>query len=140
MKLEIRNLTRRPLPKTLFWKIIKSVEKLFPKLKNQSISLALVGFKKITALNRIYRQKNYPTDTISFAFNESKKFPGQNQLGEIFLCLPHIQKQAKKNSRPFADELRFVFTHSLLHLLGYDHHTDKEEGKMNRLTEKILKK
>ena len=78
-----------------------------------SLSVVFVGDKKIRALNRIYREKDYATDILSF--------PISNDIGEIYLCENIISKKAKDFERTKENYLEFVFVHGLVHLLGFDH-------------------
>ena len=59
-------------------------------------------------------------------------------LGEILICLPQAERQAKIIGNSVDRELGFLFVHGLLHLLGYDHQTKEEENIMFPLQEKIL--
>jgi probable rRNA maturation factor len=59
-------------------------------------------------------------------------------LGEILICLPQAKRQADEIGNSLERELSFLFTHGLLHLLGYDHMTPEDEAIMFPLQEKIL--
>ena len=62
------------------------------------------------------------------------------RLGEIIICLPQAKKQAKKQENSLEKELTFLMVHGLLHLLGFEHEKDEEQGDKMRATEiKILK-
>jgi probable rRNA maturation factor len=61
-------------------------------------------------------------------------------LGEIFICVPQALRQAKEIGNSDMRELRFLFTHGLLHLLGYDHMKKEDEEIMFPLQERILEK
>lgn len=106
-------------------------------LKGREVSLALIDEEKIGEINKHYRGEIGPTDCISFAYADTSIFPGKNIFGEIYLCPSCIKKQAKKHKVSFQQELKKVFVHSVLHLCGYDHKTDKQEKAMNEMTRKI---
>jgi probable rRNA maturation factor len=59
-------------------------------------------------------------------------------LGEVIISVPRAAAQAKENGLTFADEVRQLILHGLLHLCGYDHETD--QGEMNRLELTLRKK
>ena len=87
------------------------------------------------------------TDVISFAFNDDKdphdqiKDPEvERMLGEILICLPQAQRQAKEIGNSERRELSFLFVHGLLHLLGYDHMKKEDEDVMFPLQDIILEK
>ena len=89
------------------------------------------------ALNAQYLQRDYPTDVLSFPFNEN--IPGEGYyLGDIFICYPIAEEQAKENDIPLEQELFTLMLHGILHLAGYDHETDA--GEMEKMQEQILKR
>ena len=102
--------------------------------KKIGLSLNIVGKAKIQSLNRIHRNKNKPTDVLSFPLNENgiSKYHAINaimELGDIFIC-PVIAKE----------KIEFLVVHGFLHLLGYDHEkSSQEKEKMFSLQERILK-
>ena len=115
--------------------------------KNYEVDVSLVDESTIQNINREYRGKDAVTDVISFAFNDDEselgrivdeKFP--RLLGEIFVCVPRALSQAKEIGNTPERELRFLFAHGMLHLLGYDHMSKEEEAIMFPLQEVILEK
>jgi len=135
-----------------------------PELKSQlgdkiEISLAVVGDGRMRRLNKMYRGKNRVTDVLAFSHRSVlpylvKAFPpvgkktevefvgppdGIERLGEVVICYPRAKKQAKRMGHSLEKELTLLFTHGLLHLLGYDHEKDiKEAEEMRKLEEEIL--
>lgn len=103
------------------------------------LSIHLVGDKKIRQLNKNYRKNDQITDVISFAFGEGKKIGQSEDIGDIFISLPQVCRQAKEFGIMVEEELARMLIHGLLHLLGYDHQTIVEEKRMIKLQEKILK-
>lgn len=113
--------------------------------ENYEIDVSLVDDETIHQINRDYRNVDRVTDVISFAFNDDKdpndqinSLEVQKMLGEILICLPQAKRQAAEIGNTLERELSFLFTHGLLHLLGYDHMTPEDEAKMFPLQEKIL--
>lgn len=108
------------------------------------VSVSLVDEKLIHQINRDYRHIDRVTDVISFAFldNEDRenilKSEGDVVLGDIYICLDVAKRQAEEYGHSLNRELRFLFIHGLLHLLGYDHMTKEDEKIMFPLQEKIL--
>jgi probable rRNA maturation factor len=114
---------------------------------NYEIDVSLVDDETIHTINRNYRHVDRVTDVISFAFNDDKKKEDQigdpevsRMLGEILICLPQALRQAKEIGNSENRELSFLFTHGLLHLLGYDHMKKEDEEIMFPLQDKILEK
>ena len=103
------------------------------KINQLSLSIVLVGEKKIRALNRIYRKKNKPTDILSFNYSSGYNKKGVEGLpasrqkreallaGELVLCPDVIAKNARENKVDFSRELAFVLAHGVLHILGWRH-------------------
>lgn len=85
------------------------------------LEISLVGDSTIQTLNAQYRQKNQPTDVLSF---ENPLFgTEQNQpLGSLVISSETAKKQAKQAGTTLQQELEVLSVHGLLHLLGY-HHT-----------------
>lgn len=113
--------------------------------ENYEVDVSLVDDETIHQVNRDYRNVDRVTDVISFAFNDDKdpkdqinSLDVQKMLGEILICLPQAKRQAAEIGNSLERELSFLFTHGLLHLLGYDHMTPEDETIMFPLQEKIL--
>lgn len=113
--------------------------------ENYEVDVSLVDDETIHQINRDYRNVDRVTDVISFAFNDDKdpadqinSSEVQKMLGEILICLPQAKRQAAEIGNTLERELSFLFTHGLLHLLGYDHMTPEDEAIMFPLQEKIL--
>lgn len=105
---------------------------------NVNFSITLVGRSYIRKINKTYRNINKVTDVISFAFLDNHDKVNTNMLGDIFLCIPRMKKQAKMYGHSEKRELSFLALHGLLHLLGYDHQSLKDEKKMFSLQDEIL--
>lgn len=108
------------------------------------ISVSFVEKELIHQINKEYRNIDRETDVISFAFldNEDRDSllhsKSEVVLGDIYICLDVAKKQAQEYGNTLSRELRFLFVHGLLHLLGYDHMTKEDEDIMFPLQEKIL--
>lgn len=109
------------------------------------ISVTIVDNDYIHEINRTYRHKDAPTDVISFAFlddNPDKANLLQSGkmvvLGEIYISSDKAKEQALSYGHSLDRELKFLFVHGLLHLLGYDHMKEEDEKVMFRLQDEIL--
>ena len=103
-------------------------------------SIIFVGDDEIHEINRDYRKVDRVTDVISFAFEDDgeKLYNDIRVLGDIYICIPQMQRQAKEYGHSEKRELAFLTVHGLLHLLGYDHMTEQDEKTMFGLQELIL--
>ena len=107
--------------------------------KKTNASIVFVGDEAIKKLNRQFRGKNYATDVLSFPSEpEAFEVDQQKQLGEVVISVQRAAAQARNNGLSFANEMKQLILHGLLHLSGYDHETDK--GEMNRLELKLRKR
>jgi probable rRNA maturation factor len=145
------HLTRRP-SESFLRKICREL-----KVATSEVTICFVSDLEIARMNRRFRRKTGPTDVLSFpAFAQGaskvvsdiarrrKRRPlhtavtgsrESNYLGDIAISPQTAKRNAKKYGRTLADELKILILHGMLHLLGYDHETDR--GEMDRLEGKL---
>ncbi len=105
----------------------------FEKLKNDilgkdySLSIAFVSSNKSQEINKKYRNKDKPTNVLSFSLRKNE--------GELVLCKTLIKKEAKDLGETFERWLSFLVIHGMLHLKGFEH-----SSTMERLEKKYAKK
>jgi len=128
-----------------YMSIMEAALVLTNKPRNYEVDVSLVDEETIQQINRDYRHIDKVTDVISFAFEDDDSEIGiihddehDKLLGEIFICVPRALEQAKEIGNSSERELRFLFAHGMLHLLGYDHMSKEEEEIMFPLQEKVL--
>lgn len=102
------------------------------------VSILLTNNKKITEINNEFRDKDMPTDVISFAFNETENVAPFDVLGDIIISLEKVEEQAKEYNHDYQRELYFLVTHGILHLLGYDHIEEDDKKIMRKKEEDVL--
>ena len=114
-----------------------------------SITLDIVfcDSEKTKVLNRDYRNKDYPADIITFAIfaddENSFIFDGDINLGEIIIALDKVIEGANRDvsgSKNKEQELFFLISHGLMHLLGFDHQTEDEYNFVITEQKKALEK
>ena len=107
---------------------------------NAIFNVIIVDNEFIHNMNREYRDKDYPTDVISFALedNQDIDFGDFRVLGDIYISIDKAKEQAKEYGHTLRRELCFLTTHGILHLLGYDHMIKEEEKIMFAKQEEIL--
>jgi probable rRNA maturation factor len=96
-----------------------------------SLGLSLVDDASIAGLNSTWRQKEGPTDVLAFAAQEGApplppdqgdpSFSAPLELGDIVISLETAARQAEQAGQGLDEELLFLASHGLLHLLGWDH-------------------
>ena len=100
------------------------------------LTVSLVGEEQMRQLNRTWRNIDAPTDVLSFPMLEEGL--DDNLLGDVVICLPVAEKQAKEYGHGLSRELAFLAVHGILHLLGRDHENDIEREMMEREQEALL--
>ncbi|MDK1021611.1 MAG: rRNA maturation RNase YbeY [Candidatus Hydrogenedentes bacterium] len=98
------------------------------------ISLLLCDDEFISRLNRQYRDKEGPTDVLSF----EQDGPEGSVLGDVVISLETALRRSDGDRAGARKEVDLLFCHGLLHLLGYDHSTRSERERMTRKQAKYL--
>jgi probable rRNA maturation factor len=106
------------------------------KITETQFEIVLVGTKESAAINEKYLGHEGPTDVITFDYSE-KRAEGQLH-GEIFVCVPEADKQAKEFGTSWQSELVRYVVHGALHLTGYDDLEPAARKKMKREEERLL--
>jgi len=101
------------------------------------LAVRIVDEAEITALNRQYRGKDGATNVLSFPFSP---MPGvvTEQLGDIVICAPVVAAEAVAQGKPLEAHWAHMVTHGVLHLLGHDHHEEKDAQEMESLEIRLL--
>ena len=103
----------------------------------RQVNIRLVGTKEARELNRRFRGRDYATNVLSFQYDP---LPHQRTglLGDIVICAPVVAREAAEQGKPSRHHYAHLTIHGVLHLLGYDHQTDEQAGRMERLERKLL--
>ena len=131
----------------IFDLILSNVKKYIdPFLKKNKLifSILLTNDSEIKEVNLKYRNLNKPTNVLSFksTINEMNYFKNTEQeihLGEIIISMERILCESKINNVLFKDHFIHIFLHAILHILGYDHETESDRKKMQKIEISILK-
>ena len=106
------------------------------------VSVSFVSDERIRELNAEWRGQDRPTDVISLECerpDDPSLAPGEPcELGDVVLASAYVERQAAAFGTTVADESRLLLSHGVLHLLGYDHLSDADAERMERLEEEIL--
>jgi probable rRNA maturation factor len=100
------------------------------------LSITFVGDDMIHELNRQYRDKDHPTDVLSFAMREGEAMGRLEPLGDIVISIDTAKRQAETMGHSVHDEIFELLFHGFLHLLGEDHEGDNRDS-WHALEEKI---
>lgn len=101
------------------------------------LTVRIVDIKEITQLNNDFRQKNQPTNVLSFPA-EIPDHIDLPLLGDLVICSAVVADEALKQQKPLENHWAHMVIHGTLHLLGYDHIDDHEAQVMESLETNIL--
>ena len=130
---------RVPKIKKITKKTIQNMQSYFKKNCLFSINLILSEKKRITKLNKKYKNKFKDTDVLTFVSNISNKKLGKTLYCDIFFSIDTIEKFIKKNNVNIYNHFNHLLVHSVLHINGYKHNNLKQFKKMKEEEIKILK-
>jgi len=104
------------------------------------LAVRVVDALEMQSLNREHRQKDAPTNVLSFPIGEIQGLPAAagNFLGDIVVCATVVRREASEQDKHLNDHWAHMLVHGTLHLLGYDHQIDKEAAKMEALEQRVL--
>jgi probable rRNA maturation factor len=131
----------------VFGKILKRIKRKLKIHGKIGMSITLCDNAYIKELNKNYRNKDVPTDVLSFAIEDDEneeflktmiKLSSIREIGDIIISYEKAQEQAKEYGHSLKREMCFLFTHGVLHLLGYDHINKTDEDVMFGLQKAIL--
>ena len=118
--------------KTSFPIEIPLLEKIAQDMTKKDIELIITDNADIQELNRQFRDKNTPTDVLSFPYSDT------TLLGSIVISYDYVVQGSKEFGHSSDDELTLLFIHGLLHILGYDH--EEDNGEMRSQEMQIIKR
>jgi probable rRNA maturation factor len=111
-----------------------------PSTARGEVAIAIVSDRQMRALNRTYRKKDRTTDVLSFPAEPARPASGRQpsvRLGDIVISADTARRQARDGGHGYAAELKILALHGLLHLLGYDHDSPSDRGRMSRLERRL---
>jgi probable rRNA maturation factor len=96
---------------------------------SQEVTCILTDDKHVQQLNRDFRDKDQPTDVLSFEMHDA--IHPASPLGEIYISIERAKIQAQQATHSLQQEILLLAIHGTLHLLGYEHDTDMGYIKMS---------
>jgi len=128
-------------PKKYFNQKLKKISNIikFFRGKNITFTILLTNSLNMKKLNEKFRKRNKSTDVLSFPSFPPKRLQVMKgkkiYIGDIAASYEAIYSRSKKN---FFKEFDKVWVHGLLHLIGYDHISNKDFYKMDKIEKRIL--
>jgi probable rRNA maturation factor len=99
-----------------------------------TVTLRFVGRREGQTLNALYRGKEYATNVLAFVYDEAKT----PVAGDLVLCTPVLRQEARSQRKTLADHCAHLVVHGVLHLQGYEHHSDRAARRMEARETAIL--
>ena len=107
------------------------------------VSFSFADEEEIRRLNAAYRDKDAVTDVLSFPqYDDLRELDNEEEicLGDVVICGRVARRQAEEYGHSYDRELLYLFVHSILHLLGYDHMEEEEKRQMRIREEYVMEK
>ena len=104
------------------------------------VTVRIVGREEGSRLNERFRGRPGPTNVLSFPFAPPPGAPSaaDRELGDVVLCAPVVNREARDQGKPRGDHWAHLVVHGVLHLLGYDHDTPGAAERMEGLERRLL--
>ena len=103
------------------------------------LTIRFVDAEEGRTLNRDYREKDYATNVLTFAYNEGEELADDEPTrADIILCTDVLEKEAAEQQKSVEEHTAHLIVHGMLHAQGYDHLDDEEATEMEDLETEIL--
>jgi len=112
-----------------------------PVTDNSRITVRIVEEAESGALNGQYRHSARPTNVLAFPAGDDEYVHGDDvepEIGDLVICAAVVEREAQEQSKSVAAHFAHMTVHGSLHLLGYDHTTEKEAAEMEGLEKQVL--
>lgn len=106
-------------------------------LEEAEVSLYIVDEAEGQELNKQYRDRDYPTNVLSFPADIPEEI-GVPLLGDLVVCAPVVEREAQEQGKSLEAHWAHMLIHGSLHLLGFDHIDDAEADEMEALETEII--
>ncbi|MGD8790902.1 MAG: rRNA maturation RNase YbeY [Burkholderiales bacterium] len=104
-------------------------------IENVDVTIRLVDRNEGLALNAAFRQRNKPTNVLTFVYPETNPLSG-----DIAFCIPVITEEAREQRKSLEAHLAHLTVHGMLHLQGFDHETGEDAELMEGVETEIVTK
>ncbi|HAT40575.1 MAG TPA: rRNA maturation RNase YbeY [Rheinheimera sp.] len=105
---------------------------------NAEVTIRIVDEAESQQLNFDYREKDKPTNVLSFPFQQPPGIEELPLLGDLVVCAQVVEREATEQNKPLAAHWAHMVVHGCLHLLGFDHITEDEAQEMEAEEIQIL--
>jgi len=98
---------------------------LLGSINDIEICIRIIDENEMQALNYQFREKNKPTNVLSFPYHDEFDEPGTIQ-GDIIICAPVLKKEANEQGKPLQAHWAHLTIHGMLHIQGFDHENNQD--------------
>jgi probable rRNA maturation factor len=103
-----------------------------------AISIALIGRARMAVLHKKFMNVAGPTDVLTFELEHDAR--GRITFGEVIVCVPYAQEEAKRLGVAIENEVLLYALHGVLHLSGFDDRTPEDHARMHQEEDRILRR
>jgi len=118
----------RPIPSRRISKLAKLI--FAGERRSGRINVIMIGDARMRSLNSQFRSVDRTTDVLSFSLDDDEPDQPPSLTGEIYISVPQANRQARSSGHELSDEILFLASHGMLHLLGYTHSTTRDYNRM----------
>ena len=112
--------------------VMKNLMLVYPGIDpDRVIVVRICHENESTELNGLYLGKDYPTNVLSFPFDDSDKL--SVPLGNLAICWSVLVRESLDQGKSLLDHLAHLFLHGVLHLLNFDHQTESSAEQMEAI-------
>ena len=104
----------------------------------QDVCIRVVDASESRELNRTWRNKDRPTNVLSFPADIELPEANRRILGDIVVCAPVVREEARQQGKTMIAHFAHMVVHGMLHLYGYDHEQSSDADVMEQLEREIL--
>jgi len=97
------------------------------------VTMRFVGAREGRALNARYRERDHPTNVLTFVYDDVEPL-----TGDLVLCVPVVRREAREQGKTFRAHCAHLVIHGMLHLQGFDHERDAEARRMEAREVRVL--
>ena len=101
--------------------------------RSAAVTLRVVGAREARRLNRRFRNRDYATNVLTFAYPDRRPL-----AGDIAICAPVAAREARASGISRDAHYAHLVIHGMLHLQGFDHENERDARRMERLESRIL--
>ena len=108
------------------------------RVEQAEVTVRVVDYEESALLNETYRNKEGPTNILSFPFDDDENEEPPLLWGDLVICAPLLEEESIEQEKDLESHWAHIVIHGLLHLMGFDHETDEDAKDMEFCEIKLL--